>query len=123
MNILQFWLFWFESLLLDLDPVRLGLTLMGLACWFFIVSSGLTTQLCFGIYCCGFVLLWEGFRSRYAKKLEPWIERVFSEPEESILELVLRRLKRGDLPYHLKRLFLLVNMDLDSEEAREVLHG
>mmetsp|Transcript_17318 Transcript_17318/g.43051 ORF Transcript_17318/g.43051 Transcript_17318/m.43051 type:complete len:969 (-) Transcript_17318:335-3241(-) len=117
--------FWCVELAYERGQIRVGLTLAIVAAFsqLFLNCSYLTIA-CFFVFWFGCLTVWNGFvRFVNPGKVKLALQRLFQEEKLSILDILVRRLKRGDLQYHVKRLAILVNLSLDAEEAQQVLEG
>ncbi|CAD7941188.1 unnamed protein product [Amoebophrya sp. A120] len=117
--------FWVVELVYERGAIRIGCTLMILSFFAFLfLNCTWISVMCFFLLWCGWLTVWTGFVQWVnLPKIHQALHALFAEEELSLLDLLIRRLKRGDLQYHVKRLFILVNFSLSAEEAQQVLAG
>ncbi|CAD7929130.1 unnamed protein product [Amoebophrya sp. A25] len=117
--------FWFVELAFERGKIRIGITLVMCSFWSNIfLNASAITLMCIMLAYIGLVTLWCGVVAYVnLPKVRVALQKAFHEEQLSILDLLVRRLRRGDLQFHVKRLLILVNLSLDSEEAHQVLEG
>lgn len=119
--------FWSVELVLEQDPLRLGVSAMWVSIWAYVFCCCSWTAVLLSIFwALGFCVASQGLYERLLSPLQV-VKRVPNlegwDNSLSLLDLVLSRMKMGEIPYHLKKLATLVFFDLEPDEARAVLAG